>query len=95
MQMASSSSPHTISRRRQRRRFAADSGGGRDDRAKLPPGWDEQRIKDVLAHYEGQSDDEQFAEIEAALESENTTLIAVPNDRVPEVRALLAREQDA
>lgn len=63
---------------------------------KFPPGWDERRIREVLAHYEAQSDDEQFAEIEAARESEGTTLIAVPTELVPEVRALLARgEQSA
>ncbi len=57
----------------------------------LPPGWDEARIRKVIAQYENQSEDEQFADIEAALESEGTTLIAVPTDLVPEVRALLAR----
>jgi hypothetical protein len=60
---------------------------------KFPPGWDEKRVRDVLARYENQSEDEQFAEIEAALESEGTTLMAVPTDLVPEVRALLARAQ--
>ena len=31
-----------------------------------PPGWDEERVRQVLAHYEKQTEDEQFAEIEAA-----------------------------
>jgi hypothetical protein len=61
---------------------------------KFPPGWDEKRVRDVLAHYESQSEDEQFAEIEAALESDDTTLMAVPTKLVPEVRALLARTQE-
>jgi len=59
----------------------------------FPPGWDEARVREVLAHYESQTEDEQFAEIEAALETEGTTLMAVPTDLVPEVRALLARAQ--
>jgi O-phosphoseryl-tRNA(Cys) synthetase len=59
----------------------------------FPPGWDDARVRDVLAHYESQSEDELFAEIEAALETEGTTLMAVPTDLVPEVRALLARAQ--
>ncbi|MEX2093771.1 MAG: hypothetical protein WD971_13890 [Pirellulales bacterium] len=59
----------------------------------FPPGWDDARVRDVLAHYESQTEDEQFAEIEAALETEGTTLMAVPTDLVPEVRALLARAQ--
>ena len=60
----------------------------------FPPGWDEARVRDVLAHYESQTEDEQFAEIETALESEGVTLIAVPTDLVREVRALLARSQE-
>jgi hypothetical protein len=61
---------------------------------KFPPGWDEARVREVLAHYESQTEDEQFAEIEAALESENVTLMAVPSELVPEVRTLLARSQN-
>lgn len=62
---------------------------------KFPPGWDEKRVREVLAHYEHQTEDEQFAEIEAARETEGVTLIAVPTELVPEVRALLARKQSA
>jgi hypothetical protein len=61
----------------------------------LPPGWDEERIRQVLAHYENQTEDEQFADIEAAREAENITMMAVPTELVPEVRALLARKQSA
>ena len=62
---------------------------------KLPPGWDENRVREVLAHYENQTEDEQFAEIEAAREAEGVTMMAVPTELVPEVRALLARKQSA
>jgi hypothetical protein len=62
---------------------------------KFPPGWDEARVREVLAHYENQTEDEQFAEIEAAREAEGITLMAVPTELVPEVRALLARRQGA
>lgn len=61
----------------------------------FPPGWDEERVRQVLAHYESQTEDEQFAEIEAAQEAEGFTLMAVPSDLVPEVRALLARKRSA
>ena len=50
-------------------------------------------VREVLAHYENQTEDEQFAEIEAAREAEGTTLIAVPTELAPEVRALLPRKQ--
>ena len=62
---------------------------------KFPPGWDEERVRQVLAHYENQSDDEQFAEIEAARDVEDITMMAVPTELAPEVRALIAREQSA
>ena len=62
---------------------------------KLPPGWDAERIRKVIAHYESQGEDEQFAEIEAAHEADGITMMAVPTELVPEVRALLARKQSA
>ena len=60
---------------------------------RFPPGWDEQRVREVLAHCEDQSEDEQFAEIEAAREAEDITMMAVPTDLAPEVRALIARRE--
>jgi len=61
----------------------------------FPPGWDEQRVREVLDHYESQTEDEQFAEIEAASEAQGITMIAVPTELAPEVRALIARKQSA
>ena len=65
------------------------------NRPKFPPGWDEERVRQVLAHYENQSEDEQFAEIEAARDAKDITMIAVPSELAPEVRALIARKQSA
>ncbi len=62
---------------------------------KLPAGWSEAQIRSVIDHYENQTEDEQADEIEAALDAENITMMAVPTDRVPEVLALLAREASA
>ena len=62
---------------------------------KFPPGWDEERIRQVIAHYEDQTEDEQFAEIEAAMEAEGITMMAVPTELAPEVRALIARKHPA
>lgn len=62
---------------------------------KYPPGWDEKRIQELIAHYENQTEDEEFADIEASREAEDVTLMAIPTELVPEVRALLAREQSA
>jgi hypothetical protein len=61
----------------------------------FPPGWDEKRVKELIAHYENQTEDEEFADIEAAREAEDITLMAIPTELVPEVRALLGRKQSA
>ena len=61
--------------------------------AKYPTGWDEARVKRVLAHYEQQSDDEAVAEDEAAYESTTHTAMEVPVDLVPAVRKLLAKRR--
>ena len=60
---------------------------------KCPPGWDEERVKRVLAHYEQQTDDEAVAEDEAAYESTTHTTMEVPVDLVPAVRELLAKRR--
>ena len=61
--------------------------------SRYPAGWDETRVKRVLAHYEQQSDDEAVAEDEAAYEATTHTLIEVPVDLVPAVRELIAKRR--
>lgn len=60
---------------------------------KFPPGWDEERVRKVLGHYEEQTEDEATAEDEAAFEDRGQTFMEVPNDLVPEIRSLIARRQ--
>jgi hypothetical protein len=62
---------------------------------KFPPGWDEKRVEELIAHYENQTEDEEFADIEASREAEDVTLMAIQTELVPEVRALLVRKQSA
>ncbi len=59
----------------------------------FPPGWDEARVRKVLAHYENQTEDEAVAEDEAAYEAEGQTVMIVPSDLVPAIRQLLGRRQ--
>lgn len=59
----------------------------------FPPGWDEDRIRRVLAHYLEQTEEEAVAEDEAAFESEADTTMEVPQALVPHVRELIARHQ--
>jgi hypothetical protein len=59
----------------------------------FPPGWDEQRIREVLEFYENQTDEEAAAEHEAALSSPHQTLMEVPTELVPVFRQLIAEHQ--
>lgn len=57
----------------------------------FPPGWDEQRVRELIAHYESQSEEEAVAEDEAAFEHPDTSMIEVPNELVSAVQELLAK----
>ena len=59
--------------------------------AKFPPGWDAERVRKVLEHYESQSEDEAVAEDEAALAGQ--TVMDVPAELVPKVRELIAKHK--
>ncbi len=61
----------------------------------FPPGWDEARVKRLIEHYENMTEDEMIAEDEAAQEAEGQTLMVVPTELVPAVRALIARTTSA
>jgi hypothetical protein len=58
---------------------------------RFPPGWDEARVRQVLAHYEEQTEDEAVAEDEAALAESRETVMEVPHELVPAVRELIAK----
>ena len=47
---------------------------------KLPPGWTEEGIRKVAEYYDNQTEEEQWAEIEAARAEKNITMVAVPTD---------------
>ena len=61
--------------------------------ANFPEGWDEERVRRVLEHYENQSDEQAVAEDEAAYESTTHTAMEIPVDLVPQVRELLAKRR--
>lgn len=57
----------------------------------FPPGWDEDRVRRVLEHYQNQSEEEAVAEDEASFEATAGTLMTIPPPLVPEVRQLITR----
>jgi len=58
----------------------------------FPEGWDSAKVKRVLAHYGGQTEDEALTEDELGIES-SETVMNVPHDLVPKVRELIAKHQ--
>lgn len=61
--------------------------------SKFPPGWDEERVRRVLAHYEQQTEEEAVAEDEAAFEDPAQTVMEVPQELVPAIRELIGKHQ--
>jgi hypothetical protein len=60
-------------------------------RTKIPPGWDEQRVRRVLRHYEQQTEEAAVAEDEAAFEDSTQAVMEVPRELVPTIRELIAK----
>lgn len=59
----------------------------------FPEDWDEARVRRVLEHYEGQSDEAAAAEDVASVEATTDTLMEVPVDLVPTVRRLIEQHR--
>ncbi len=57
---------------------------------KFPAGWDEEKVRRLLARYEEQTEDEALIEDEAAMQP-SETVMKVPHDLVPKVRELIAK----
>ena len=67
--------------------IVAVNGENRDEPTKLSTRLGRRANSPRAWHYESQGEDEEFAEIEAAGEAEGTTMMAVPIELAPEVRA--------
>ncbi len=57
----------------------------------FPKGWDEQRVRRVLSHYESQSEEEQVAEDEKAFKDRERTVVEVPVELMPLIREIIAQ----
>jgi prephenate dehydrogenase len=57
----------------------------------FPPGWDEQRVRRLLAELNSRTEDEWVAADEAATaEQDDQVVVSVPVGSLPEIRRLLA-----
>ena len=63
--------------------------------SKYPKGWNQERVQQVIAHYEAQSEEEMVAEDEAAFDPTRATVMEVPPDLVSTVRELIAKHKIA
>jgi len=62
---------------------------------RFPTGWDEERVRRVLSHYERQSDEQAAAEDEAAFKGKRQTVVEVPVELMPVIREMIAQYQAA
>jgi hypothetical protein len=58
--------------------------------SKLPKGWNDAKLRRVLAHYEEQTEDEALLEDEAGIQPKETVM-TIPHELVPKVRELIAK----
>ncbi len=56
---------------------------------RLPDGLTEEKILEIIAHYENQSEDEAVAEDEAAFSGTDLVNVAVPRELLPQVLSLM------
>jgi hypothetical protein len=61
----------------------------------FPPGWDEERVRRVLAHYESQTEEEAVAEDERAFKKRGRTVVEIPSELMPVIREILAQYKAA
>ena len=59
---------------------------------RYPTGWNEERIRKLLRHYETQTEDEAVAEDEAAFRRRDQTVMLVPKALVPMITRMIATE---
>jgi hypothetical protein len=59
--------------------------------SEFPAGWSEQRARDLIAHYERQTEEEAITEDEAAVEHRTTSMVEVPVALLPPARELIGK----
>lgn len=60
---------------------------------RLPKGWTEEQIRNLAEHHDNLTEDEQAAEIDAALLGENETVMVVPTELVPQIVKLINKKK--
>ncbi len=61
--------------------------------SRFPEGWDEERVRKVLKHYQDQTEEDAVAEDKAGYEDRTESIVEVPIELVPAVRELIAKHR--
>ena len=62
---------------------------------KFPPGWDAERVRRLIAHYDALDEEQQVAEDEAAQEQPSQTTVVVPVEFMPAIRQMFAQRGES
>jgi hypothetical protein len=62
---------------------------------KSPPGWNAERVRRLIAHYDTLDEDQQVAADEVAGEQADQTTVVVPVEFMPVIREMLAHRSGA
>jgi hypothetical protein len=62
------------------------------NKQKYPPGWDAERVRRLISHYEALEEEQQVAEDEAAQEQPSQTTVVVPVEFMPAIRQMFAQK---
>jgi hypothetical protein len=74
----------------------AEEEAGEMSEQRFPAGWDERRVRELLAELDARTEEEWVAADEAAAtESEDQAVVTVPAALLPEIRRLLAAHKTA
>lgn len=57
----------------------------------FPIGWDEERVHQVLSHYENQTDEGAASEDAAAFRGKGRVMIEIPAELIPVIREIIAQ----
>jgi len=61
-------------------------------RNRFPSGWNDARVRRLLAHYEAMDEKRDVMDDEAAYKTAGHTMMSVPTELVPAVRKLIGRK---
>jgi hypothetical protein len=61
---------------------------------RFPRGWNQKRVQKLIGYYDKQTEDEELAEYEAAMEVNGQSVLLVPTELVPEIRRFIRNHRD-